>query len=120
MQKLPDFVKNNDITTPAIKYINENLNKELKLDTLADKCDVSKSYLCRLFAEKYGIGVNAYIIKLRMRKACKLLTETSAPVVNVAFDVGYHDCGYFHKLFKKHVGCTPLQYRENPTNVLFD
>lgn len=120
LQKLPENAKNEDIIAPAIKYVHDNYNKELRLDTLADKCDLSKSYFCRLFATRYGMGVNEYVTKFRLQRACKLLAETSMPVVNIAFEVGYPDCGYFHKIFKKHFNCTPLEYRNAPTLILIE
>ena len=43
LQKLPENAKNEDIIAPAIKYVHDNYNNELRLDTLADKCDLSKS-----------------------------------------------------------------------------
>ena len=118
--KLRNFeitAKNGDIIKPAINYINQYYTKEVHLDMLASLCDISKSYLCKLFNKRYGKGVTRYITELRLEKACMLLEKTENSVVGIALDVGYVDCGYFNKLFKKYVGCTPLEYRNNPHNV---
>ena len=112
--------KNREIIGPALKYVNEHYNREIRLDMLSGLCDVSKSYFCRLFKETYGKGVAAYVTELRMEKACMFLERTDKLVVEIAFDVGYPDCGYFNKLFKKHVGCTPLEYRRQPRFIFRD
>ncbi len=120
VKKIGILPKNREIIKPAVKYVHEHFNKEIRLDMLAGLCDVSKSYFCRLFKEAYGIGVAAYVIKLRMDEACRLLEKTDSSVVAIAFEVGYVDCGYFNKLFKKNVGCTPLEYRRQPRFVFID
>ena len=102
----------NSILEPCLKFIEKHLNQELKLHTLASVCDISESYLCRLFKSTYGISVNQYIIGQRMEKARQLLIETNEKIVKIAEEVGYMDCGYFNKLFKKCTGITPLSYRK--------
>ena len=106
--------KNRDIIKPALGYVRERYNKPIRLDALADLCDVSKSYFCRVFKETMGVGVSEYVITLRMAEAQKLLKNTDMTVVAVAVEVGYVDCGYFNKLFKKRFGVTPLEYRNAP------
>lgn len=109
--------KNREIIRPALKYVGEHYDKEIRLDMLAGLCDLSKSYFCRLFKETCGVGVSEYVIGLRMDEACSLLEKTDLTVVAVAVEVGYADCGYFNKLFKKHIGCTPLEYRKRPKYI---
>lgn len=119
MRNFEITAKNCDIIKPAINYINQYYTKEVHLDMLANLCDISKSYLCKLFNERYGKGITRYITELRLEKACLLLEQTENTVVGIALDVGYVDCGYFNKLFKKYVGCTPLEYRKTPRNIYF-
>ncbi len=122
-QKSQEAQKNftsEDITFHAVKYIKENYNKSIKLDYLAGICDVSKSYLCRLFKDKYGKGVTEYLIDYRIERAKKMLSGSNSSVVIIALEVGYADCGYFNRLFKKRTGVTPLEYRKNPSVVDID
>lgn len=111
---------NDDVLKMAILYINQYcINvKDFRLETLARLCDISKSYLCKLFKQKYGKGISQYITELRLHKACVLLEKTDHTVVSIANDTGYVDCGYFNKLFKKHFGVTPLEYRKNPSHIM--
>lgn len=101
------------ILSPALTYINENFNKDIKIETLSGLCDISSCYFSRLFSKTFKTGFKAYIIKLRLDNAKQLLQYTNRSVVSIALECGYVDCGYFNKTFKKHVGCTPLQYRHD-------
>ena len=109
---------NDDVLKMAVLYINQYYTKDFRLDSLARLCDISKSYLCKLFKQKYGKGITEYITELRLHKACVLLEKTDHTVVSIANDTGYVDCGYFNRLFKKHFGVTPLEYRKNPSHIM--
>lgn len=109
---------NDDVLKMAVLYINQYYTKDFRLDALARLCDISKSYLCKLFKQKYGKGITEYITELRLHKACVLLEKTDHTVVSIANDAGYVDCGYFNRLFKKHFGVTPLEYRKNPSHIM--
>ena len=109
---------NDDVLKMAVLYINQYYTKDFRLDALARLCDISKSYLCKLFKQKYGKGITEYITELRLHKACVLLEKTDHTAVSIANDTGYVDCGYFNRLFKKHFGVTPLEYRKNPSHIM--
>ena len=108
-----DIEEKNDLVAPAVRYLNNNYQKETKLERLADLCDLSPSYFSRLFNKSTGKSVKDYVKSLRLKRACELLLSTDRTVVNIAAEVGYVDCGYFCKLFKKEFACTPLEYRKN-------
>ena len=65
-----------------------------------------------------GTGVNCYITKKRMEKACALLNGTALSVKEVAEATGYADALYFERVFRKYAGVPPTEYRrrgENPS-----
>ena len=102
----------NDLVAPAVKYLKTNFQKDVKLSHLADLCDLSPSYFSRLFNKSTGKSVKEYAQDLRLQKACELLASTDRTVVSISAEVGYVDCGYFCKLFKKEFSCTPIEYRK--------
>ncbi len=99
------------LIAPAVKYINNNYNKDIHLNELAVLCDISASHLCKVFCNYYKDSINQYIIALRIEKAKRLLMASDKKVVSISQEVGYFDSAYFSKLFKKKVGCTPKEYR---------
>lgn len=112
IENIQKNAKKSDILYPGITYINEQYTKPIRLDDIASMCDISKSYLCRLFKELYGIGVTEYVTELRLSYACQLLLETNDSIVLVSSKAGYVDNGYFYKLFKRKYHCTPIEFRE--------
>ena len=54
-----------------------------------------------------------YLQDIRLKKARQLLEETDLSVADIAEQVGYHNKGYFYKLFTRKYGVTPAQYRRD-------
>ena len=95
----------------AIAYINAHYAEKMTLSSLADFVGISTSYLSNRFKAETGVGISNYITYTRIQQACRMLRETSEPVVNIADTVRIEDPTYFTKMFKKFVGMTPSEYR---------
>lgn len=100
-----------DILAPAIKYVNSNYSKDLDLVSMANLCYISPSYFSKLFRKQMGINFSNYVNKVRIVKSKEMLKSSNASIINIAFDVGYKDCGYFIKVFKMFEGVTPNLFR---------
>lgn len=100
-------------TMTAIDYINHNYNKHITLTLIAEKVNLSSSYLCRLFKSEMGMSITNYINQLRMEKAGELLRNSSINVYmkEISAAVGIDDQLYFSRIFKKYYGVTPSEYR---------
>jgi len=100
----------NDIVGNIIKDIKENFNKDLKLQDLADKYHVNYNYLGQLFKKDTGQTFTNFLVELRIEKAISLFSENLL-FYEVAKKVGYHDYYHFCKIFKKHKGMSPSEYK---------
>ncbi|MEE0799886.1 MAG: AraC family transcriptional regulator [Gemmiger sp.] len=98
----------------AADYISDHFTAPLTLDELAARTYLSKFYLSRSFREVTGVGIRTYINLLRLQKARGLLLETALPVSAVAEAVGFESLSYFERIFKRHFGTAPAQFRKNP------
>jgi len=108
---------NEDATTiqtiSAVKnYIVDHMNEEITLSSLAEKFHFSPQYLSKRFKEMYHTTVMNYISQLRMDKASSLLKLSDLTVQEIASTIGYEDDNYFGKVFRKHYGISPTQYRK--------
>lgn len=65
----------------------------------------------RRFTQATGMTPLEYVHTLRLEEAKQMLESGDAPVEAVALEVGYQDAGFFGRLFRRHVGLTPAQYR---------
>ncbi len=97
----------------AILYIDANLTEQLNLSALAEKYNCSPNHFIIKFKQKTGYTPIKYISIKRIEVAKKLLETTLLPISDVMEKVGFYDASYFSKLFKKTVGCSPREYRDN-------
>ncbi len=95
----------------AITTVQYDLTADLSLGAIASKLNVNPSYLSDLFHREYGMTLTEYVGKERIGHAIHLLKNTKKTVQEIAAECGILDASYFTKLFKKHIGITPNQYR---------
>ena len=93
------------------EYINSHLGEDISLQDLADLCQVSPSYISRLFKRHLNIGFVDYLNSLRIARAKKLLEETQMTVEQVGFQSGFNNVRSFMRLFKQYENVSPGQYR---------
>lgn len=96
----------------AVAYIEAEPAGDLHLQHLADTLNVSAGYLSTLFHKETGKTVTEYVTDVRMNTAANLLRSTQLQVQTVAQHCGIADVNYFSKLFKRHFGVTPRQFRQ--------
>ncbi|MBO5246569.1 MAG: response regulator [Eubacterium sp.] len=94
-------------------YISTNYSDDnLSIKAISEHVHLSSSYLCTVFKTETGQTLNQYLTNFRIEKAKQLLADPRNKVNEVAIQVGYSDCNYFGKTFKKVVGLSPSEYRE--------
>ncbi|MEK3902074.1 MULTISPECIES: AraC family transcriptional regulator [unclassified Paenibacillus] len=96
----------------AIVFVNSNFSGSLKISELADKANLSQRHFSRLFQSHTGMSFTNYLQNIRMEAACRYLSESSKSIAEIAAAVGYHDMKFFHQLFKKKIGMTPMEYKK--------
>ncbi|WP_310605045.1 response regulator transcription factor [Anaerosporobacter sp.] len=92
-------------------YIRYNYKNNLKLDTLAPMFGYNSSYLGKVFSKKVGSNFNSYVDQVRIAQAKEMLLQDNLKVYEISKNVGYKNVDYFHKKFKKYVGISPAEYR---------
>ena len=98
----------------SLRYINESYTSDIRIPDLAAMENLSNSRYSVLFRQVTGTSPIRYITRLRMDNACELLLHTDLSVKQIGILVGYEDPHFFSKLFKKYMGMSPQQYREEP------
>ena len=93
-------------------YIETHLSHDLSVNSICDKFYISRAKLYRLSAENFGMGISDYITYMRIEKAKSLLTSTDISISAVAEEAGYSEQNYFSRIFKKHTGLSPKEYRK--------
>ena len=94
----------------AVKYIHDNLFRELSLDDIARNCFVSKSYISRLFRETTGKTIGEYITLKRLIAANRMLARGEHPTT-VAAACGFKYYSTFWRDYQKVFGTSPSARR---------
>ncbi len=89
-------------------YIEDNLDKGLSLEKIAQIACCSPDYFQRIFTHLFGISLSKYIRLRKMSQAAFLLQRTESKVIDVALKYGYSSPTAFNRAFKKVHGITPL------------
>lgn len=93
------------------KYISEHLSDDLNRVVLARTVFLNPDYLAKLFKEKTGQSLAAYVKNQRIERSKELLSETDIPISSIAQQVGYDNLSYFSSVFHDKVGMQPGEYR---------
>lgn len=99
------------IIIKACTIIHDNLSRDISLEEISRRVEISPFYFSKLFKEETGENFIDYITMARMQKAKEMLRDHSHSIKEISAETGYSDPNYFSKLFKKIVGFTPTEYR---------
>lgn len=95
-----------------IQYLRDNYLEKITLSELAFLFRTNRSNLCRAFRETTGETVVSYINRKKTERAKRELTETNKTVSQIADEMHFEEVSYFCRFFKKEVGVTPSEFRE--------
>lgn len=88
---------------------------DLSVNWIADQFDMSSLYISRIYKQQTLRALGDAISEYRMEQAKQLLEQTQIPIAQIADRVGYTSSTYFHRIFKKHYGVTPTEFRKAVT-----
>lgn len=99
------------IIEKARNYLDSNYAEDISLKKIAAMYYLNASYFSISFKNITGKNFNEYLTGLRIEHAKILLADKSRKVNQVSHAVGYDDCSYFGKTFRKITGITPAEYQ---------
>ena len=116
------FTKNTDDTIRDIHklhqlqkiadYIEQNYNQDISLESISKIFNYSPSNISMLFSKHFNINYRDYLNNIRIYNATGILVTTGKSCSEVAMECGFPTIRTFNNVFKKHVGCTPVEYRK--------
>jgi AraC-like DNA-binding protein len=95
----------------VMALLHEKYMEDISLDYCADHVKLSPPILSKVFKDIVGLNFIDYLTNIRLTKAKELLINTDMKINEIAETIGYKN-SYFNRLFKKHEGYTPGQFRE--------
>lgn len=94
-------------------YINDYLDRDIKLADLAQLLGMSQSHFSHLFKQSIGISPHQYLLQQRVERAKQLLKQTEQSVMEIALACGFDSHSHLSKQFRQFTGMTPKAYRTN-------
>ena len=96
----------------AVVYIQQNYQRDLSVDEVANFCKLNRNYFSRRFKELIGSTPQEFLIRQRLTNAAELLRITNQPIKNIAEQCGYPNQLHFSQAFKKYYGLAPKEWRK--------
>lgn len=94
------------------QYIKLHLSDNLSLTRIAQEVSLNPSYLSRWYKRTTGKSLSDYIAEKKLELSKELLLGTAMKMHEISDRLGFSDQHYFFRFFKKTLGCTPQEFRE--------
>jgi AraC family transcriptional regulator len=95
----------------ARDFMEASLDRPISIAQIAAAAWFSPHHFLRLFKQVFGETPHQYLIRRRLDRAKRLLTQTEMPITDICFAVGFESLGSFSWLFRQRVGQSPEQFR---------
>ncbi len=101
-------------------FVLENVDDEISLTATAEALFMNKSYISGNFKQKMGVSFVEYLTIVKMERAKKLIRDENIRIYEIAGLLGYKDIEYFSRLFKKYIGLSPTEYRQEYRKIIIN
>lgn len=108
-QKLPNGISQEVYT--CMQFISTHVNEPIGVADVVSVSGKSRAYLFKRFQQELGTNIGAYITQCRLREAKSLLRYTDKSLGEISSYLCFSSQSHFQYVFKKHIGTTPLAYR---------
>jgi YesN/AraC family two-component response regulator len=106
-------IKMNAVSKEISRYIEAHYTEDISLQDVANAMGYSDAYFCKIFKQCFDKSFITYLNDFRTGKAIALLGDVTVSIKDVSTKAGYRDANYFTRIFKRSMGVTPSEYREN-------
>ncbi len=103
--------KKNTAIQQAMRYIKKHYSSNITLMDVAEHVHLTPTYFSRLFKQETDSTFKEYLTTIRLEESKRLLQSTDYSLLDIAIATGFEDQSYFSRVFKKHTGVTPSQFR---------
>lgn len=116
-KKYKEIFEDKKIIKDTYELINDCIDSDFSLETLASNVSLSKYHFLRVFKKEFGLTPHAFIINERLNRANKLI-QKGLSISQASITVGFNDQSHFTRNFKKYFGYTPTYLQKNSNIIL--
>lgn len=103
--------------SPAFKFIEENVSREIEIPALARTVNLQENYFTNLFTEHFGISPVRYVNLQKIKHAQRLMYRGSLSLKEIAHQTGFSNEFYFSRVFRKITGMPPGEFRVRSSHL---
>jgi AraC-like DNA-binding protein len=111
VSKVRSFSSNSQLVSKISKDINAHIYEKITPTLISEHLNMNCTYLCAHFKKETGKTITAYIHELKIKECKRLLATTQMPIIQISTQLGFSSQNYFHTVFKKITGMTPVEFR---------
>jgi len=111
LNRIPSYLVAKPVQT-ALKYIEENYAKDISLDLISEKANLSPYYFSRLFKKTTGTSFKSYLNHIRLSKAAEMIGSTPKRILDIAYETGFGSIRTFNRAFYSMNGYPPTALRK--------
>ena len=104
--------KEQQLVSDVIKYIYENYTKELTINDVTEKFDITDTKLNKILMAYSGKRFIEFLNALKIDKACEMLLTTDKSVIDISFELGFNTVKTFNNNFSKLKNMSPTDFRK--------
>lgn len=93
-------------------YLHTRYKEKVSISGLTQTFQINRTSLAAKFQKATGMSIMSYLIRLRVNLAAFILRDSMVPVAEIIERVGFQDHAHFNRMFHKHFGCSPNEYRQ--------
>lgn len=112
-------LKHQEILEQILNIVENDYASDLSLDIIAERLNMSPSYLGRLFSKLSSKSIVDYINEIRIRNAKEMLAKSNKAVNDICSSTGFTNIQHFYRVFKRFTGVTPSEYRNHQSKAEF-
>lgn len=100
------------IVLKIYKDVQVHLYEKNSPSLIAKRLNMNNSYICRHFKQETNKTITEYINETKINESIRMLATTDLSLIQIAIQLGFSSQSYFHIVFKKVTGITPIEYKE--------
>lgn len=112
-----EIFEDKKIIKQTYELINDSIDTNFTLETLAQNVHLSKFHFLRMFKKDFGLTPHAFIVNERLNRANRLI-QSGLSISEASLQVGFNDQSHFSRNFKKYFGYTPSYLQKNSNIIL--
>jgi AraC family transcriptional regulator len=97
----------------AKEFLHDQMDRNPGVTELSTVVGMNVDHFSRMFKRSTGLAPHQYLGNIRLDRAKRLLMEGRAPIIEIAYEIGYANPSQFSAFFRKRTGLSPTEFRRN-------